>query len=467
MDVRLNAFSRLGNGSIEDGDPGLLSEKTQARSSTNVRRIGWYLLPSFIARHYGHSDVEIPKPHATSYLNGVRGLAATIVVIFHAASEWFYYMNFAFTVPPNNRLIQMPFVRVLFSGQWMVCIFFVLSGFVLSYGPLKKAHADNALAAIAGVPGSVVRRPIRLFMPALPILLVTAIATYLQIIYWMEFSVDLKPSTGSLFSDVFNVLQEWFALISPWQALNAKSYQPPSNPVLWTLGTEFQGSLIIFIMTLALARISPWLRITVVTICALDAFFFNPGRYPIFLFLAGMVLADMRHIRAKLPELPRQIRLAVKVGSYILLILALFFGGFPNYIADKGMWYSYFTTWPTKVFGQEDQGRDFFWLALAGVMLIAALENLPELHGFFNLPVILYLGEVSYALYLVHWLFVHTVGRGLIFGLRKRGVSESASAVFAIAMAMATSFWAADVYWRLVDLNSIKFARYVAEKMGV
>lgn len=49
------------------------------------RQILWQLLPSFVAKALGHVDKNavIQKPHETSWLNGLRGVAALIVVNMH------------------------------------------------------------------------------------------------------------------------------------------------------------------------------------------------------------------------------------------------------------------------------------------------------------------------------------------------------------------------------------------------
>jgi hypothetical protein len=63
-----------------------------------------------------------------------------------------------------------------------VSIFFFCSSFVLAYGPPQKAHAGNSDAAFAGLPNSIVRRPIGLFLPILPVFIASFIAVYLQIL---------------------------------------------------------------------------------------------------------------------------------------------------------------------------------------------------------------------------------------------------------------------------------------------
>lgn len=52
-------------------------------------QIFWAVLPSFVARALGHEDEGsvIPPANDTSYLNGLRGLAALFVVIYHNTND--------------------------------------------------------------------------------------------------------------------------------------------------------------------------------------------------------------------------------------------------------------------------------------------------------------------------------------------------------------------------------------------
>src|SRR4051794_14591073 len=97
------------------------------------------LLPSFIA------DVVFPehKPtwrlHPTSYLDGLRGIASVIVFFCHFTEEIYPPLTPTYGLNPDqpSAWIQLPFARLIFSGRPMVHIFFVISGFVLSYKPIK------------------------------------------------------------------------------------------------------------------------------------------------------------------------------------------------------------------------------------------------------------------------------------------------------------------------------------------
>jgi hypothetical protein len=160
--------------------------------------------------------------------------------------------------------------------------------------------------------------------------------------------------------DLFDVLSQWTTFSSPAKALKWETYpyQPTSKPVLWNMGLLLHGSLAIYILLLALTRLSPWLRITLLIISAWDVFVNNPGDWPLSLCLAGIVLADSRHVRAKLQHKRRQLRLVLKATSHLVLVLGLFFGRWPDIGAENGLWYRHFATWPD--LGHERYSHTYF-----------------------------------------------------------------------------------------------------------
>ena len=109
------------------------------------------LKPSFLGRH-----APAAKPrrlHPTSYLDGLRGVAALFVVFAHYEATYFSFLNPAWHASDdnaggaqsrNNNVLQLPILRTIYSSRFMVAIFFVISGHVLS----QKAIGRSAEAPI-------------------------------------------------------------------------------------------------------------------------------------------------------------------------------------------------------------------------------------------------------------------------------------------------------------------------------
>ncbi|GKT82697.1 acyltransferase [Colletotrichum tofieldiae] len=376
------------------------------RPKDAARRMFWLLLPSFLSRALGHVDEDgaIPMASATSYLNGLRGLASFIVTIGHNTDDYLWIYRGWGETAEDRYLVQLPFIRLAFCGIYMVTIFFVISGFVLTYSPLKKSHAGQGVDAIGSLPSSIFRRPFRLFMPVVPILIITCILIHYQAFYVAPGRQPHGPVANGVWSQITFI---WRTLIT----IITQSTTATIMPQGWTLSVEYQGSLL---------KLPP-------------------------------LLAGAAHK-------------AANVASWLLLVFALFLGGWPthgNGYAAAG--YSWFTWVPTAGI---DPTRLF--PSIAAVALVAALENLPVLQRCLNSRWVLYLGEISYGLYLVHWV----VGRsfatwGLKYQMLDAGYSMATAWSVTFVIMLVLSIWLGDVYWRLVDRKSVQLAQWLSRKLGI
>ena len=114
--------------------------------SRHLKKAVLVLIPSPIQRRRAPHLSKTFQLGPTSYLDGLRGLASFIVFAHHYTCEYVvpyvaYYGVSDEKLP--SSFLQLPFIRVIFSGRPMVHIFFVISGFVLSKKPLQLARAHE------------------------------------------------------------------------------------------------------------------------------------------------------------------------------------------------------------------------------------------------------------------------------------------------------------------------------------
>ncbi len=197
-----------------------------------------------------------------AYLDTLRGLASLQVLLSHSLLAFF--IGVAFATPSSGKLLgylhASPF-PFLFDGASAVCIFFVLSGYVLT-PVFEKSRASHA--AIIG------SRFLRLAIPAIAGCLFSAIlfqfvggdnltAGPIAKSWWLADQWRPAPSLWFLKDAVINgvilgfqdsSIVQWFGFPVGSLASMQDSYVTP----LWTLSIEFYGSLLV----LLLARSRSW-----------------------------------------------------------------------------------------------------------------------------------------------------------------------------------------------------------------
>lgn len=123
----------------------------------------------------------------------MRGIASFLVVIHHCT--WAFAPEYRFPAnSPEERpyIFQLPFLRILvIGGNFCVALFFFLSGFVCSIKTLRLARDGNKEAAKLVAGCSIVRRVVRLAIPA------TA-ATFISWLFCQLGTYGLAQSAGGL-----------------------------------------------------------------------------------------------------------------------------------------------------------------------------------------------------------------------------------------------------------------------------
>jgi hypothetical protein len=133
-------------------------------------RAAWSMLPWVITAPLGKTERKLPKVTSTSYLNGLCGVACLIVYNYHIMT--------VFNMSLKVRLGTVHFVNLAVAGHGATMVFFVLSGFVLSYSPLAKISSPENLdsALLTSLWSSTIRRGFRLYTPMVVLALALAFA---------------------------------------------------------------------------------------------------------------------------------------------------------------------------------------------------------------------------------------------------------------------------------------------------
>jgi len=109
-----------------------------------------------------------------------------------------------------------------------------------------------------------------------------------------------------------------------------------------------------------------------------------------------------------------------------------------------------------------------YWQSTGAVIFVLAVGHSRGWQRFFNTPVVQYFGKISYALYLMHGPAMHTVGyhwEKWAYGVTGvQGYWYNTGFVLGSLFCIPTVIWWADVFWRAVDIPTVKFAKWFEQK---
>jgi peptidoglycan/LPS O-acetylase OafA/YrhL len=257
------------------------------------------LKPSFLDRN---ADSRPAQP--TAWLDGLRGVAAFFVFLYHF--QHLFHNNFYMGYGANNGkndywLIQLPIIRLIFTGGPMVSVFWVLSGVSLSLKPIKLMRSRSWEQFQETMFSSVFRRALRLYIPVYTVQLCVLLATLLG---FFDHASDLHkdwPFKGGTNEDFFEVKNTAGEQIYDWVTSMVKLSSPfkPIRPKydvhLWTIPLEFRNSIVLFATLVAFSKLRS--RIRIVLSLALYSYCVLVEEGDVALFIAGMTCAEFLLIK--------------------------------------------------------------------------------------------------------------------------------------------------------------------------
>lgn len=448
----------------------VLQAASSKRLSHTMKTTLRYLTPSCHVQR-GHAKVITP----TTYLDGVRGVASFIVYIFHVNPG----MGFR-EIYPHMDLV--PFLGAFWQGPSAVAIFLVVSGFAISCKPVRQIRQGDAVGFANTMASSVFRRWPRLYLPVFAVALFQALLAYAGLdqhqMGWFPPNLP-QPSFAAQLTHMFNGLV-WFA--NPLRAItnhgDPYSLKTGLDGTPWTLPFEFLGSMVVFLTLIATSRMTSRVRIIAVALFAVLCYHYM--YWDIFLFLAGLLLAEthcIRHARPTpdlLPSLRSTPAEAEKrtqpparsilsrafwitnfiVAVYLFSIPPILGGPVPGF---QIVWS--FTSQAWLANGLVER----VWTTIAGIYMMVVLELAgPLLQQLFTNRIAQYLGRISFSLYLIHSTAYKIVGWAVHdYALASLAAFPMLRALLSFTALTIAVLWLADLLTRLVDENVVVFNNWL------
>lgn len=462
-------------------------EKLQQHGLSDLPTAAASLLPT------GLKSLREPArpPGKTAWLDGFRGYAAFTVAILHMVMEVFPNSNFAYNgYPGRDYLMQMPFLRLLYGGQ--VGRFFIISGYVLSLGTLKKMRSQAYGALQLDLSSKIFRRGLRLYLPAIAVTIFPCLFSYYHIFpdvpRWDDNMPYRKFDMIAPQDTLYKQLSAWLWSIPPtfypfdW---NNTSQNSPWAYQTWTIPVEFRCSMVLFLIQAAFARFTSRARLTLVAIIGSLMMLF--WRWEVFLYIGGSFFAELDLIQdeREAQSLPsahdpeKESSLITPTSStsrskstflpWLILLFSLFAISTPGGKDETDAWWVHFF-WnfvpPTYKFGGSS-----FWDTVGTFTLLWAMRNLPSVQRFWSRPFWLYLGKISFSLYLTHTIALKMFLYPLLpyvwfFTGYQTDFSYTIGFLIAATVTMALELWIAELFLRFVEQPAADFTQWLDRRLA-
>lgn len=375
------------------------------------------------------------NPPKLQYFEGIRGIAALIVVFDH--------LDFVFSLNLDSKIFEIIFkitnfkllaesLQSVFSfflnGNLAVYIFFFMSGYVISIKLFKNESKSYLISATF-------KRYFRLMPPILGSVLLGFVLMKFDLIYSIELAKSL--GTENALGYFYNFQPSFLSALKSgiWNVLFTKSLGGYNGP-LWTMRPEFYGSLSCFLLFLLFNKFK--FRHSIYCLIILLSFFINTPWLTT--FILGFIICDLSHsseilkkttlnIKNRLTKLP-----LTTISLCVLWIILTELTGFNSFQYSN---------------------------AITSTLLVCVIMYSSKLQKLFELKPILWLGKTSFSIYLLHWPILCSLGSYIYI---TSGLPRNINVMFSSSISILSILIIAVIYSKVIDQSSIIIANKIARK---
>jgi peptidoglycan/LPS O-acetylase OafA/YrhL len=355
------------------------------------------------------SDRQLPS------LTPLRGIAALWVVLYHCCGTAQFFPNLDIT--PHSYLIS--------KGYLAVDIFFVLSGFVMAH-VYRRAFSEGVGEHYRGFLVARIARLYPLHVFILSLFVVTATAS--------QFLTGL--ATGSFESIPLTGPRSWAAIIANIFMLQGLAAGQLSwNYPAWSISVEFIAYLAFPFALPAIARAPKAVRLVMAALL-----------FALLAWLAALTKGD-------LDQWDGPITLVRCMPEFLLGTLLYF--GFCDY--GERFWLSsdlaVLAILPATLLSLHFGAPDLLIVSLFVALVLLAVSNTGAFAKLVNTGPLIWLGEISYSLYLVHGLVQFAFSKGLrAFGVQHTAALSAGQSLALVMLMLALCIFCASATYSGIEI---------------
>lgn len=371
------------------------------------------------------------------YLDGLRGLAALIVTIAHFFQVFYptIFNGNVDSIHSKNNIESFIYnspLNLILNANFCVCIFFVLSAYVLSIKFFKYKKREIIIS-------SAVRRYFRLVIPIASSLIIA----YLLICGDLFFLKDIIPISKTDVLDRYGIKYSFFTVLKQafFQVffIDIETY----NAALWTIKYEFIGSFIIFSFLFFFGKSHKRKYIyAILLIVFMNSYYLA--------FILGIILSDL------------STKSSFKINekrAFVFFICGLFLGSYP-YSEVKNTIYRVldFNILPINSFR--------FHHIMGAFLLILSILLSQKIQGKLSNKIIRFFGNISFSMYLIHFIVINSLSCYL-FKVLIKNYSYHFSFLITFIISFFVILLVSHLMYKYIDLVGIRFSHKICKSIKI
>ncbi|EGG03229.1 uncharacterized protein MELLADRAFT_90230 [Melampsora larici-populina 98AG31] len=402
-----------------------------------------------------------------TWANGLRGLAAFLVMIHHSIAAFNLEATVALKDPDGTvHFWQWPILRAAISSDFLVQVFFVLSGYVLSYRPLYRLskRPQKVESVHSSLASACLRRIFRLLPPPVTAVMISHIIL-------LGGGFDMARAKEVCSSWTKDTVPRWItsnwreqtlealkSMVAIWYEERTKSEY---DAVLWTMPEELRGSMYIYLFLLATSSLKRRFRVILALALALVNLLMK--KLSILPFISGIFMAELHISQSERRGSPIN-RILVYLGRlaiFITLMIGLFFGSIPGYPTTEmksTAWSSAMFRVMSRLYSQDEPQVKALYTLMGSTLAVFAISQWSCAKKLLSTRSLQFLGRISFSLYVIHVPLLLSGGISLVWNFRHSGVSNTLSVFLMLPFWIGTVIIVSLIMTKYIDEKAVTFS---------
>lgn len=376
-------------------------ENWEGMSDTGLSLSGYFAIKNIIRKLLqARGGDEIMNEKRIVWLDGIKGLACLAVMWHHFILSFFplLYSDSISTKAHSSilekELQQSPWLFWV-NGKYMVMLFLFITGIVVFKKVVEMNDAND-------LPRVMIKRYLRLMFP-LAVMTVTVFlfmkcgwlknntASAFSGSSWLE---NCCPGEMNFLQMIYGIIAEtWFGAFRITGAL-------------WMMSILFKGSYLVILLAILTWKVKPGKVVLIYFVLAGIMVLISP-------YYAPMCLGAAFYICYKNYRWLFNHKCLGIVG----LVVGCFFGGYPSGVKPNNVY-------RILCFLPEYIDSVLFWHIAGAMLTIYSVANLLTVQKILSKKLMVFLGNISYAVYLWHPFFLSTIASYVYIILNKADMNE-------------------------------------------